>query len=299
MPLDGNPHPMPGNLLPNENMFVVPQYPELGWNEQQQHHHNDNFNEAQAAADDMNQQEQNMMHNSGSSGIAQSEGSVQGQGFNDHHGHADNMIINRVLTDFVIPTEHNLALAGVKFRPELPPSFLWDKAAEMIIPSVLMSTIPKSIFQSSPLHMLMAKRTWTVSFDLPASLHLQCKGLEPPSRGLILIKRRVVARTLTFESDIEAKPSLPPIFTASPVSVKNRRRKKVITASTPVRRSARQNAQTNGFKHSDASEATVKKKNRCSRKNIVETETDGQRGHTSHDEPVTPHTHISILQRVG
>ena len=185
------------------------------------------------------------------------------------------MIINHVLTDFVILAEHNLALAGVKFRPEIPPSFLWDRAAEMIIPSVLMSTIPKSIFQSSPLHMLLAKRTWTVAFDLPASLHLQCKGLEPPSRGLIVIKRRAVARTLTFESDIEAKPSLPPIFTASPVSVKNRRRKKAITTSTPVRRSARQNAQTNGFKYPNASDVVVKKKKRCSKKNIVETETDG------------------------
>jgi hypothetical protein len=32
MPLDGNPHPLPGNLLPDHNMFVMPQFPELGWN---------------------------------------------------------------------------------------------------------------------------------------------------------------------------------------------------------------------------------------------------------------------------
>jgi hypothetical protein len=31
MPLDGNPHPLPGHLLPNMNLFVGPQFPELGW----------------------------------------------------------------------------------------------------------------------------------------------------------------------------------------------------------------------------------------------------------------------------
>jgi hypothetical protein len=32
MPFDGNPHPLPGMLVPNSNLFVLPQYPELGWN---------------------------------------------------------------------------------------------------------------------------------------------------------------------------------------------------------------------------------------------------------------------------
>jgi hypothetical protein len=31
MPPDGNPHPLPGNLMPNLNLFVKPQYPEVGW----------------------------------------------------------------------------------------------------------------------------------------------------------------------------------------------------------------------------------------------------------------------------
>jgi hypothetical protein len=33
MPLDGNPRPMPGHMVPNDHDFVVPQFPELGWNE--------------------------------------------------------------------------------------------------------------------------------------------------------------------------------------------------------------------------------------------------------------------------
>jgi hypothetical protein len=31
MPPDGNPHPLPGHILQNLNMFVMPQYPEIGW----------------------------------------------------------------------------------------------------------------------------------------------------------------------------------------------------------------------------------------------------------------------------
>ena len=33
MPLDGNPHPMPSQLQPNENFWAVPPYPALGWND--------------------------------------------------------------------------------------------------------------------------------------------------------------------------------------------------------------------------------------------------------------------------
>jgi hypothetical protein len=32
MPPDGNPHPLPGQLMLIPNMFVVPQYQEIGWN---------------------------------------------------------------------------------------------------------------------------------------------------------------------------------------------------------------------------------------------------------------------------
>jgi hypothetical protein len=31
MPPNGNPHPLPGNLQFNNNLFVMPQFPEIGW----------------------------------------------------------------------------------------------------------------------------------------------------------------------------------------------------------------------------------------------------------------------------
>ncbi|KAM0902673.1 hypothetical protein ACQ4PT_019159 [Festuca glaucescens] len=32
MPLDGNPHPLPGNMVVDNNMMVLPPFPQLGWN---------------------------------------------------------------------------------------------------------------------------------------------------------------------------------------------------------------------------------------------------------------------------
>jgi hypothetical protein len=43
MPPNGNPHPLPGNLQFNNNLFVMPQFLEIGWDAVQddacvQHH---------------------------------------------------------------------------------------------------------------------------------------------------------------------------------------------------------------------------------------------------------------------
>jgi hypothetical protein len=37
MPLNGNPHPLLGNLMPQDNFFVLPQFPEIGWNNAPHH----------------------------------------------------------------------------------------------------------------------------------------------------------------------------------------------------------------------------------------------------------------------
>ncbi|KAM0866823.1 hypothetical protein ACQ4PT_042395 [Festuca glaucescens] len=62
MPLDGIPHPLPGNLLPPDNMFVLPQYPELGWNNvpnnvNDQHNNQDDLEEI-VQDNDMQEQDQ-------------------------------------------------------------------------------------------------------------------------------------------------------------------------------------------------------------------------------------------------
>ncbi|KAK1647615.1 hypothetical protein QYE76_065420 [Lolium multiflorum] len=64
MPLDGNPHPFPGELVPNQNLFVNPQYPEIGWDEVQHFPDNEQAQEhgdLPEQVDDLQQQEQESM----------------------------------------------------------------------------------------------------------------------------------------------------------------------------------------------------------------------------------------------
>jgi hypothetical protein len=64
MPLDGNPHPFPGELVPNQNLFVNPQYPEIGWDEVQNFPDNEQAQDHEnlpEQVDDLQQQEQESM----------------------------------------------------------------------------------------------------------------------------------------------------------------------------------------------------------------------------------------------
>ena len=60
MPLDGNPHPLPGELQPDPNNFVMPQFPEIGWNVIP----NNNVNEQQEDANPPEQAEEQVMQES-------------------------------------------------------------------------------------------------------------------------------------------------------------------------------------------------------------------------------------------
>ena len=86
--------------------------------------------------------EQNNMQESGSSGVAQSEGSIQGNTIVPQ-----NLIINRALIgDWILPADHHIKQSTKMFYgPVEPPSFLWEKAAKVIIPQVLEAIIPYSL----------------------------------------------------------------------------------------------------------------------------------------------------------
>ena len=106
------------------------------------------------------------MQESGSSGIAQSEGSVQGL---VQHANAGNMhmLINRVIVPEInLPLEHQFALSKVarkSFGPELPPCFIWANSAKIILPAVLAANIPRSVLL--PRFSNLNKRTWGHAFD--------------------------------------------------------------------------------------------------------------------------------------
>jgi hypothetical protein len=72
MPFNGNPHPLPRNLQFNPNMFVLPQFPEIGWDAQpdvqQQgnhdaHFHADNIDAAVQGNHDQGEERESMVLN--------------------------------------------------------------------------------------------------------------------------------------------------------------------------------------------------------------------------------------------
>jgi hypothetical protein len=69
MPFDGNPHPLPGMLVPNNNLFVLPQYPELGWNINPEQHVPENHQDHifEEVEDNMQDQEEDMVVGCGES----------------------------------------------------------------------------------------------------------------------------------------------------------------------------------------------------------------------------------------
>lgn len=59
MPLDGNPHPIPGNMVVNNNMMVLLQFPELGWINVPLHGQQQHVNQHQGAQ--MEEMQENMI----------------------------------------------------------------------------------------------------------------------------------------------------------------------------------------------------------------------------------------------
>jgi hypothetical protein len=132
MPFDGNPHPLPGMLVPNNNLFVLPQYPELGWNINPDHHvpqnHHVHIHEEVGQNNDIQMEEQleqeegvEVIQDSGSILINHSENSTA------NSVHQVQLIINHAQFYYnICPWEIEVLMSGSKaqklcFGPCLPP----------------------------------------------------------------------------------------------------------------------------------------------------------------------------------
>ena len=113
-----------------------------------------------------------------------------------------------------------------------------------------------------------------------------------------------MARTLLFDSCSEDVQELPPIFSASPPTAKKTRTrsKKVPTSEVGLRRSTRQSAIKDGFRHTAIPNSPAKKRKRATRtgKSQDSTETSSQEANMEEDQgaPI-PFTPVQVLQRVG
>ena len=113
-----------------------------------------------------------------------------------------------------------------------------------------------------------------------------------------------MARTLIFDSSSENVQELPPIFSASPPTAKKKRArsKKVAASEVGLRRSSRQSAIKDGFRHAAIPNSPAKKRKRATRSDKSQDST----GVSSHEanreedkEAPIPFTPVQVLQRVG
>uniref|UniRef100_A0ACD5Y5U5 Uncharacterized protein n=1 Tax=Avena sativa TaxID=4498 RepID=A0ACD5Y5U5_AVESA len=234
MPLDGNPHPMPGQLQHHLNLFVQPQYPEVGWDaiqhpQNNQHGAEDNEVEQQDEVEEEVQESMVLDRSQNSD----SSGSVAGPDAQQRQHIMEMIQVGRVQT----------IIGSV-----LPPELRWKQFFEWLLPNLGVKSIPLSL-QCSPFAFL--KRPWSVDF---------CSGhdfagftssdqQETLRRIITVSKHRPINRTLNFDVMLEVS-SEAPIFTASPVKSPKKRvykgKKQVVQPS--VRRFTRSCLKSDGMR---------------------------------------------------
>jgi hypothetical protein len=138
MPLDGNPHPFPGELQPNNNLFVNPQYPEVGWdvvqadNDAHQVDQQDNAEPQQQ--DEVEEVEEEVPESMVLSMSEDSGSSVNMQDAMPHFQHQNQVV--------------NLGMVITRFGPVLPPDMQWEKVMSRMLPSLYFCTIPVACRES-------------------------------------------------------------------------------------------------------------------------------------------------------
>ncbi|KAM0853811.1 hypothetical protein ACQ4PT_050826 [Festuca glaucescens] len=215
MPPDGNPHPLPGNLQPDLNLFVNPQYLEIGWDAGPEQHFdapadgNNNENQMEEVLEEVQESMvMNLSENSFSLVNMQNQEIPQVQVPGAQH--MDIIQVGRVTT---------------VFGPSLPPDMLWDKIFQFMIPDLYAKTIPLSL-QMSPFAFL--KRNWATAFEFkfkgfPKAAVEDVNEME--EHDVVLLKERPVARALVFDRPDEESTTT--IFSASPVSARKKRGRKM------------------------------------------------------------------------
>jgi hypothetical protein len=171
MPPDGNPHPFPGELQPNNNLWVNPQYPEIGWDavqdlgHEQQGGHGGNFGQQGGwgqmghgqqegwGQDDMEQgQEQGVLQEMQESMVINlsdsSSSSVNMMEVQQQHQQDGIQMLHNVL---------NIGMACTIIGPALPPEMMCAKALGMALPSIFSRFVPKPRFNTS--YMFLKKLT--------------------------------------------------------------------------------------------------------------------------------------------
>ncbi|KAM0824264.1 hypothetical protein ACQ4PT_070311 [Festuca glaucescens] len=139
MPPDGNPHPFPGELQQNNNVFVNPQFPEIGWDAVENLGHdqqggqggNNDWNPMEDVQEVLQEMQEPMvinMSDSSSSSVNMIEVQQQQQ-------QGNMQMLYNVL---------NIGMVQTVIGPALPHEMLCARALELVLPSLYGKLIPKA-----------------------------------------------------------------------------------------------------------------------------------------------------------
>ncbi|KAM0880257.1 hypothetical protein ACQ4PT_033714 [Festuca glaucescens] len=310
MPLDGNPHPLPGNLQPHPNLFVNPQYPEIGWDvgpEQQFDapvYGNKNGNQMEEELEEVQQSMvMNISDNSQSSVNMMHQGNQQVQ--------APGAPVMNVL---------QVGRVMTIFGPSLPPHMLWDKVFHSMMPDLYAKNIPLSL-QIPPFAFVKWNMETATNTDCQGNSKLLLQGADNMfDSGVeqifadkladivaVFPKERPVARLLDFD-----KPSgdvATTVFFATPMTAKAKRghKSKTLVVQPEERRFTRSCLKKDGCRPAPvlAVQPRPKKKSRAKFLLVLphdeeaNVEEDNDRGEDDQEFINIPATPIAVMQRVG
>jgi hypothetical protein len=339
MPINGNPHQLPGNLQPMLHNFVLPPFPELGWNEvpppqaPEDHNAPHDVQMEEVVVDPVEEVVSDQIVFDDSADTASSSAQVQNVGLPNFGEvvqpppqiHIVNMmrvfLHNNPVRDIVPYAPFDLHTIFFKedsikksssvtvMGPVLPPDMIWSKVFASWLPEIMTASIPIA-FRSCPFNAIVqGKRSWADAFQQFNGLALS-RSAQTPS--FCRPARRMVARSLNFSIEEEdafgndSGDSLPPVFASSPVStVKRKTRGKAKKYDTPlvdtsVRRCTRSMIKNNGYRPPPVSDGGRTNAKRAKpQMKEVKEKERKLADNLEKEEPLLPQTPVHILQAIG
>lgn len=197
MPLNGNPHPMPGNLVLDENFFALPPFPALGWNDvplppspPPMDDQNVGGGWGWPAMDDFEvQQEQVAVQDQESMVVNEQVFSDSAdQSVTQEDGHGENNDLQQLEVQDVqvqevshiddnalaiVPYQQPVlqqadiivGMAKVVYGPPLPPELAWKRTFETLLAHCSVSEVPRGVSLQSVEPIVLPKRSWAIAFD--------------------------------------------------------------------------------------------------------------------------------------
>jgi hypothetical protein len=173
MPPDGNPHPLPGNLVAPDNMVVLPPFPQLGWNiaplhgEQVQNEQPANNDHMQQQEEPQEQPEEEVVDDSIVVDLSVAEGADEDL----EEGEVNQpMMEGAALFQQLVGQDQVMHVGMVHIGPIKPPHMIIERLINMALPHSFFTHVPKSLSCTPFKSVFLTKKEFVFKGSLSVSL---------------------------------------------------------------------------------------------------------------------------------